>query len=286
MKIADLIKTAREIVGIRPDGDLAIEVILSYCMNISKERLFLSLDNELPGGVEQKFSSLLGRFSRGEPVSYLVNRKEFYGLDFFVDNRVLTPRPETELLVEKTIDFCKCRGKVKILDVGTGSGCIAIALAKHLPEVIISGSDISAEALEVAEFNAKEHGLADRIRFFEADLMDGIDECYDVIVANLPYIGTEKYNFVSAEARDFEPAVALFGGDNGLRLYEKLFSGLSGKSWRPKLLLGEFGFLQGVEMRELLNKYFGGHEIFFIDDYASIERVFMVNFIQNLYKKI
>ena len=278
MIIKDLIQASRIKVESRLDGDLAIEVLMAYCLDISKEQLFMSLDQGVTVEVQNEFSLLLDRFVEGEPVSQLVNNKEFYGLDFYVDKNVLTPRPETELLVEKVMEYCNGRGKLRIIDVGTGSGCIAIAIGKSLDDVIVSGSDVSEEALKIAAINAKRHGLSDKIKFIQSDLLDSIEGEFDVVVANLPYIGTEKYNFVSADVKKYEPNVALFGGDNGLRLYEKLFNELRLKSWKPKLLLGEFGFLQGEEMRLLLNKYFEKEKVFIINDHASIERVFMVYF--------
>ncbi len=257
---------------------MAIEVLLAYCMEVSKEKLFLSQDQDLPVDVEQKFYTLLQRFDRGEPVAYLVKNKEFYGLDFYVDQRVLTPRPETELLVDKVLEFARGRGQLRILDVGTGSGCIAIALAKNLPLAEVHGSEVSEEALEVAAINAEKHGLAERVKFIQANLLTGISESYDVIVANLPYIGTEQFNLVSKETKEFEPSIALFGGKNGLFLYEKLFSEINESVWKPSLLLGEFGFLQGDVMRELLDQYFQDGQKYILNDYASIERVFMVYF--------
>jgi release factor glutamine methyltransferase len=278
MIIKDLIQISRTGVESRLDGVLAIEVLLAYCLNFTKEQLFMSLNEIVNSEVRNKFCILLERYMDGEPVSQLVNNKEFYGLDFYVDKRVLTPRPETELLVDKVIDYCNGRGKLKIIDVGTGSGCIAVAISKSLPEVIVSGSDVSEEALEVAVVNAERHGVSDNVRFIQADLLEGIGGDYDVVVANLPYIGTENFNFVSSDVKRFEPNVALFGGDNGLRLYERLFNEMRLKKWKPKLLLGEFGFLQGEEMRLLLYKYFEKEKVFIINDHASIERVFMVYF--------
>ncbi len=245
---------------------------------MSREELFLAMGSELPVDIEKKFTSLLGRFEEGEPVAYLINNKQFYGIDLFVDERVLTPRPETEILVDKVLEYAKGRGELKVLDVGTGSGNIAIAVALNNPALQVSACDVSESALQVARINLERYNLQERVNLFNSDLLSGVTDRFDVIVANLPYIGTERFNFVSKETYDFEPHVALFGGQNGLQLYDKLFSQIAERDWRPSLLLGEFGFLQTEEMELLLDKYFKLERRFIVKDYASIDRVFMVNF--------
>ncbi|MBP7057795.1 peptide chain release factor N(5)-glutamine methyltransferase [Candidatus Gracilibacteria bacterium] len=278
MKIGEAIKLAKQKVGTKPDGDLAIDVLLSFCLKMSREELFLAMGSELPVDIEKKFTSLLGRFEEGEPVAYLINNKQFYGIDLFVDERVLTPRPETEILVDKVLEYAKGRGELKVLDVGTGSGNIAIAVALNNPALQVSACDVSESALQVARINLERYNLQERVNLFNSDLLSGVTDRFDVIVANLPYIGTERFNFVSKETYDFEPHVALFGGQNGLQLYDKLFSQIAERDWRPSLLLGEFGFLQTEEMELLLDKYFKLERRFIVKDYASIDRVFMVNF--------
>ena len=278
MKIGEAIKLAKQKVGTKPDGDLAIDVLLSFCLKMSREELFLAMGSELPVDIEKKFTSLLGRFEEGEPVAYLINNKQFYGIDLFVDERVLTPRPETEILVDKVLEYAKGRGELKVLDIGTGSGNIAIAVALNNSALDVSACDVSESALQVARINLERYNLQERVNLFNSDLLSGVTDRFDVIVANLPYIGTERFNFVSKETYDFEPHVALFGGQNGLQLYDKLFGQIAERDWRPSLLLGEFGFLQTEEMELLLDKYFKLERRFIVKDYASIDRVFMVNF--------
>ena len=179
--------------------------------------------------------------------------------------------------MDMVLKFAKlCSHNLRVLDVGTGSGCIAVTLAKKLPTALITGVDISEQALEVAEKNSNYHGVANNLRFQKSDLLENVTGAFDVIVANLPYIGEEKYNFVSRETKAFEPHVALFGGPDGLLLYEKLFSQLKLVSYKPNLLIGEFGFLQAEAMSQLLNKFFVQESWRIIKDLASIERVFVV----------
>ena len=294
MNIRDFLQSVRLELG--PNGDqLGAELLLAFVLdgdgakNVDRTYLMTHGDEELLDLQVQRFDALFKRMIKGEPVAYLLGRKEFFGLDFFVDARVLIPRPETEHLVEKVLQFAGERGdtflsergdsaSLRILDVGTGSGCIAVSLAKNLSAANVTGVDISVDALEVAQKNAQHNGVAARAEFFESDLLSAVEKPFDIIVANLPYIGEKKFNFVSKSARDFEPHVALFGGDDGLSLYSKFFQQLSQKPWRPRLLLGEFGFLQRSELAELFSKFFPQTKITFEQDLAHIDRLFMVEF--------
>lgn len=283
MNVAEIIKWAGGELN-SPDGGLAAEVLLAHVTGMCRESLFMDDGREITTAEAEKFAGLVRRHVRGEPVAYLINRKEFFGLDFYVDQNVLIPRPETEMLVEKVIAFAREKGAedgffegpLSLLDVGTGCGNIAVSLAKNLPDVHVTASDVSSSALEVAKRNAVCHGTATRMDFIVSDLLENISGDYDVITANLPYIGESKYNFVSREAFDFEPHKALFGGADGLRLYEKLFGQIRKRNLKPALLLGEFGFLQGDDMRALLDEYFGAGTWCVEKDLASIERMFVV----------
>jgi release factor glutamine methyltransferase len=278
MKISELLKDAKQKLE-RPEDYLAVEVLLCYYLNREKEYLITNSNEELPAGIVGGFWTLFNRFYQGEPVAYLTNKKEFYGLDFFVDKRVLIPRPETELMVDLVLEYGKrMGGHLKVLDVGTGCGCIAVAVAKNCQDIEVLGVDISEEALDVAQKNLELNGVQSLVNLKRSDLLTDVDEYFDIIVANLPYIGEEKFNFVSKEAEKYEPHQALFGGTDGLRLYENLFEQIQVKMWKPKLLLGEFGFLQGESMRELLSKYFVQEEWEIRKDLASIERNFVVAF--------
>jgi len=279
MNIRELLQQARLKTG--PDGDhLGSELLLSFVLDKDRAYLLSHSDEKIPEDLLNQFYDLFGRMMDGEPVAYLLGHREFYGLDFLVDKRVLIPRPETEHLVERVLNFQKkvTQTGLKILDVGTGSGCIAIALAKNLPFAEVTGVDISAEALEVAKKNAEFHGVVERSTFFQSNLLGSVSGPFNVVVANLPYIGEKRFAFVSKSAVDYEPHVALFGGDNGLGLYQQFFEQLAAQSWRPRLLLGEFGFLQRDELESLFATYFPGVRLGFEQDYAHIDRMFVVEF--------
>jgi len=277
MKIKEIIQAAVSRFANNEDARLATEVLLCHVQNLSKEELFTRADEEVSEKNVQRFWALFERFYAGEPVAYLTGSKEFYGLDFFVNKDVLIPRPETEHLIDEVVKFSEKRPGLKIIDVGTGSGCIAVTLAKSLESAKITAVDISEIALEVARKNAIRHKVQDRINFINSDLLEKVEGKFDVIVANLPYIGQEKFKFISREAFEYEPHVALFGGHDGLRLYERLFQQINARKMHPSLLIGEFGFLQGEEMLKLLQENFGaGRSARILKDYASIERMFMV----------
>lgn len=263
--------------GSREESHYAPETLLSHCLGVERGHLLDRLDEEVDHDISREYLTLLGRHHVGEPVAYLIGHKDFCGLDFHVDNRVLVPRPETENIVNEVVLRAGEHEEPRILDVGTGSGCIAISLAKKLPRSKVTAADISPDALDVARVNTFAHGVEGRVDLVQSDLIADVPGEFDFVVANLPYIKTENAP-IGQEAVHFEPSLALFGGSDGLSLYEKLFRQLQGKVWKPRFLLGEFGFLQGNEIRSLSEKYFGGGTCRIIEDYASMERVFVVGF--------
>lgn len=262
---------------------LAVEVLLGFVLGKSKEFLFANPDFEVENDKVSEFFALLDRHRGGEPVAYLTNEKEFFGIPFYTDKRVLIPRPETELLVEHVIDLVKKNDglnerKVRILDVGTGSCNVPVALALNLDNVNFVACDISEKALEVAKINVEKHNLTEKIKLLKSNLLDefqGMD--FDIITANLPYIGIKENNFVAKEAKDFEPNVALFGGDDGLELYREMFGSLQGDV-KCDYLLGEIGFSQKDVLRGLVSEMFPEKKLEIFQDLAGFDRYFVVHF--------
>ncbi len=273
--------------GCKNTASLDAEVLLAHVLGVRREHLMINSEEAVDDALIDLYKGYLKRVKAGEPLAYITHEKEFYGLDFFVDSRVLVPRPETELLVDKALDYLgkgiDGRSKAKILDVGTGSCNIPVAIVMEALErfpglfVDIDAVDISEEALDVARINVEQHGLEDRIRVFQSDLLNSIDngESYDIIVANLPYIGEKKNRFVSGNVEKYEPNVALFGGDDGLGLYKKMFQEMIDNQLRYGVVIGEFGFAQREGMSELLSKYFD-QDWRIEDDLAGIERLFII----------
>ncbi len=260
---------------------LEVEVLLAYFLGKNREYLLSHSEEEIGRADFLKFWKLIERLKNGEPVAYIINEKEFYGLDFFVDKRVLIPRPETEMIVEEAIKWAKKnweRGSLSILDVGTGSGNIAVALAKNIASVRkVDAIDIDENALKVAAKNVQKYGLQKIIKLKKSDLLNSFAEKqkYDIIVMNLPYIGKEQNNFVEEDVKKHEPNAALFSGKDGLALYKKIFQEIVEKRIFWRLIVGEFGFGQRKDMGKLLDKYFE-HKWVIKKDLAGVDRVFVI----------
>lgn len=284
MVIAGLLKKAVESFK-DYDALLDLEVVMSHLLGVDRSYLISHGDFEVDDFDSKLFDSYVERIRNGEPVAYIVNEKEFYGLNFYVDKRVLVPRPETEQIVDIVIKYIgenKVDGeKFRVVDVGTGSGNIAVSIAKHFENggdiSQIDAVDVSNEALEVAKININQHGVEHLVFAYQSDLLDVFEEDEDcgIIVSNLPYIGEVKNKFVSENVEKFEPNVALFGGNDGLELYKKMFQQVIEKRLKFNLIAGEFGFSQREEMEKLLNKYFE-HKFEIKKDLAGIDRIFIV----------
>jgi release factor glutamine methyltransferase len=209
---------------------LTAELLLAHQLNRTRIKLYLNFDQPLSEGEVSGYRNLIRRRVDREPLQYITGTQEFWSLDFIVGPQVLVPRPESELLVEQTISLFKGRtppeaGRPRILDLGTGSGVLAVSIARELEDATLWASDISKEALVLARLNAKNHGEAERIDFRVGDLWEpfmGEDLAFDGIVSNPPYIATEAFDGLPPEVRDHEPRVALDGGEKGMLYIEKI----------------------------------------------------------------
>jgi release factor glutamine methyltransferase len=191
--------------------------LLAFVLNVPKEFLIINDNKELNKKQEVKYKKCIERLIKGEPIQYIIGKQEFMGIDLIVTNDVLIPQPDTEILVEETIKVAKQYDKPKILDLCTGSGAIAIAIKKYIPEAEIVASDLSSKALRIANNNDR----TKKIRFILSDLFVNINEKFDIIVSNPPYIKTEEIKTLSKEVQN-EPLMALDGGQDGLYFYEKI----------------------------------------------------------------
>jgi release factor glutamine methyltransferase len=207
---------------------LDAEVLLRHVLHLEPEGLFLRRHEQIGAPDQERFQGLLDRRAAHEPVAYLTGHKEFWSLDFMVTPAVLIPRPETELLVELTLEHAReysHASPLRVLDIGTGSGAIAVSLAKHLPDAQVWALDVSAAALGVAEANAKRHGVEKRTRFFAGDLFSALsqaDAIFDIIVSNPPYIRRAELAALEPEICQWEPFTALDGGADGLDFYWRI----------------------------------------------------------------
>ena len=257
-----------------PTPRLDVELLLGHILQKSRLQIYLSFD--MPVFQEQlsAFRELVKKRVARAPVSYLTNHKEFMSLDFYVDSRVLIPRPETEMLVETVL---KHENPCCLIDIGTGSGVIAVSLAVNRPDWEIFATDISGEALEVAKQNADSHNVADRLTFLQGDLFESVKELdnprFDWIVCNPPYVSANNRSTLTQDVRDYEPAIALFADVDGQDVIRRLISEAP-EFLKPdgKLAL-EIGHEQSNHIQELIKSHpaYSAHR--FIKDYAGIERI-------------
>jgi release factor glutamine methyltransferase len=250
------------------DASLEGELLLRYTLGISRTQLYLDLDQELSPKQDEAFWQLIKRRLDGEPTAYITGHREFYGLDFYVDSRVLIPRPESELLVETALALAQNRPLSTIAEIGTGSGAIAISLAINLPQVKIYATDISATALEIALLNCQKHGMIDRVHLLHGNMLDPVPEPVDLIITNLPYV--KKSDLASMR---FEPALALDGGRDGMGKIRQLCQQAGGKLCPGGFLLLEIGQGQASAVTNFLNALFPNGEIKVTPDLSSIDRV-------------
>jgi release factor glutamine methyltransferase len=250
---------------------LESELLLRHTLKIGRVQLYLRLDRELSLDQYEEFWYLIQRRLNHEPTAYITGHREFYGFDFYVDSSVLIPRPESELLVEKTLELAQNRPLSTIADIGTGCGAIAISLALNLPQAKIYATDISASALKVALSNCRKHGVMNRIRLLEGDMLDPLPEPVDLIVANLPYVRESELTRI--DTLGFEPSLALNGGSDGLGKIRQLCTRMSGKLRPGGSLLLEIGQGHREAITAFLHSLFLSVEIEVTPDLSGIDRV-------------
>ncbi|HEY1269905.1 MAG TPA: peptide chain release factor N(5)-glutamine methyltransferase [Candidatus Binatia bacterium] len=254
---------------------LDAEMLMAETLRIERSRLFLNRDGMLDDAALARFSELVARRANGEPVSYITGRREFWSLDLVVTPAVLTPRPETELLVETSLKLIAAKSSPHILDLGTGSGAIAVALAKEIPGAEIVATDIFREALEIARANARRHGVANRISFFAGDVFTPVAAMtggFDLIVSNPPYIRRADIAALPRDVRDYEPRIALDGGADGLDFYRRIVTEAPDYLLDGGFVAVEIGAGMGPEVAGLFTNA-GFADVRIEKDLAGLERV-------------
>ena len=225
MTIKDIIvKYSKELEEISPTPRLDVETLLQKVLGVDRLYILLNLERVLSEDEEQLFNKFINERLNNRPIAYIVGNREFMGLDFFVKEGVLIPRPDTEVLVEEVIELAKKKDAKNILDIGTGSGAITVSLAKYLENVKVTSVDISDIALEIGKRNAISNEVDDRINFVKSDLFTNIDKetKFDIIVSNPPYIKREVIETLDKQVKDYEPYNALEGGVDGLDFYRAI----------------------------------------------------------------
>jgi release factor glutamine methyltransferase len=235
---------------------LSADLLLASVLCWDRVRVLTHTEELISEEAWARFQDLVFRRAKGEPLQYLTGQQEFYGLIFRTGPGVLIPRPETEIMVEKAIDLMKGRLENRFLDIGTGSGCIAISIACEVPSAMGLAVDISIEALEIARGNAIRHGVAERILMIRSNLLDGFPRkpVFDFVFCNPPYVALRDYDSLPSEVRDYEPHLALFGGESGMQFYLELAKAVPSRLFAGGYLLLELGAGQVEQVRELVER--------------------------------
>lgn len=252
---------------------LDAEALLYTALGKNRAWLLAHADDEVPCETVNRLAEWVERRSFGEPIQYITGEAEFYGLPVRVNRDVLIPRPETEHLVEQAIELAGRFTHPRIVDVGTGSGAIAIALAHNLPNASVTAIDLSQGALNVARENALRNSVQERMRFLEGDLLGPVaGDQFEIIVANPPYVAERDRDLLAVEVRDYEPQQALFAGEDGLTIYRRLIPAAFSDLVPGGFLALEIGYGQEASVRQLLaTAQFA--EIAFTADLQGIPRV-------------
>jgi release factor glutamine methyltransferase len=278
MRIAELLHDAAmklEAVSI-DDARLEADVLLAQVLGIDRAHLLARMDDAVDEDARSRFAALLARRLRHEPLAYVVGRREFYGIDIECAPGALIPRPESEMLVAIALDEVMRRGSgLRIVDVGTGSGAIAVAIAANAPGARVTAIDASDAALSVAGRNVDRAGVANRVDLRVGDVLDG-QGAFDVIVANLPYVRAADWEALAPEIREFEPREALVGGARGTEAIERLLRQAAAHLARGGVLAAEIGDSQGAWLTAAARDCFPDDEACVIKDLAGLDRVLVI----------
>lgn len=276
MTIRDIIiKYSQEISSISDTPRLDVELLLQKCLgDVDRIYIHMNLNKELTNEQEEKFLSMINDRINGRPIAYIVEHREFMGLDFYVKEGVLIPRPDTETLVEEIIDLCKDK-EVNILDIGAGSGAITVSLAKYLSNANLTSFDIADIPLEIGKKNAIKNGVEEKVKFVKSDLFSAIKDKgvkFDVIVSNPPYIRKSDMNTLHTQVKDYEPYNALEGGVDGLDYYRNITKQSNLYLNKGGILAYEVGHDQAQDVAMIMQNN-GYTNIYTKKDIQGIDRV-------------
>lgn len=258
---------------------LSAELLLSQVLRVQRIELYTHFDKAVTKEQADKLQELVKRAGENEPIAYLIGKTEFYSLELDISNACMIPRPETELLVERAIEFLRNRtGTQFVCDLCTGCGCIAVAIAKNFVNCEIIATDISDAALEVAAKNIEKYNLGNRIKLLCGDLFDAIIpqldvEKFDLIVCNPPYVSAAEYEKLDKNVKDYEPKTALYAGTDGLDIYRRIIEKADAFLKADGAIMLEIGYAQGQAMRELLEQTGNFSEIRIEKDFHDNDRI-------------
>ena len=230
------------------------EILLSQAINRDRKYIFLNSKENLKQKYSKNFNNLIARRRKGEPIAYLINKKEFWKQSFYVDQNVLIPRPDTELIIEQVLKLFLKNSKLQILDIGTGSGCILLSLLKEMPNCNGIGIDISKKSINISKYNAKMLQLTNKVKFYQSDVDNFKIGKYDLIVSNPPYIEELSLKYLENDVVYFEPKLALNGGIDGFSKIRKVINKATVLIKKNGKLVLEIGFNQKNKVQEMLRK--------------------------------
>jgi len=231
-----------------------VRLLLAHVLGKTQEYIIIHGERELTREEQENFKGFLKRRSNHEPIAYILGHKEFYGRDFIVNNQVLIPRPDTEILVEAVLESAEC--KKDILELGVGSGCIAVTLKLEWSHLNVTATDISNAALKITEQNAQKHGIEQEIKLIESNWFATlVDQRFDIIVSNPPYIADNEKDLVAKETVFHEPHHALFANNNGLEAYEVIAANAKNFLYSQGEIFVEIGFSQAVQVERIFTEH-------------------------------
>ena len=278
MKIEELLKFGKEKLEQYKIDDASIisRILIQYVLKIDRNYLIINKDNEVVINKENEYKKHIEEIIKGKPIQYITNNQEFMKLNFYVDENVLIPQPDTEILVEEVIKNINVKENIKILDMCTGSGCIGISLAKYIENAKVTLVDISKKAIEIAKKNSIQNNVEDKLEFIQSDMFENIREEFDIIVSNPPYIKTDIIQTLDKQVQS-EPHIALDGGQDGLYFYKVLINQAPKYLKDTGRLFLEIGYDQKQEIESLARSNGKYKKIEIIKDLSQNDRVVILS---------
>lgn len=277
MRIEELLRFGKEKLEQNKIEDATIisKILMQYVLEIDRSQLIINKNNEVDSKKEKEYKMYIEEIVKGKPVQYITNKQEFMGLNFYIDENVLIPQPDTEILVEEVIKRANKEKKLEILDICTGSGCIGISIAKNIENVKVTMLDISEKAIEVAKKNSMQNGIENKVTFIQSNMFEKIEGKFDIIVSNPPYIKTNIIQILDRQVQN-EPHIALDGGEDGLKFYKILISNAPKYLKENGKVFLEIGYDQKQEVEDLAKQSKMYKKIETIKDLSQNDRVIIL----------
>lgn len=277
MKIKELLEYGKSNLIKKEEPYRLSKMLLKNILHVDSTYLIINSEKEIEEKIENKYKNEIEVLKCGMPLQYITNKQEFMGLNFYVDENVLIPQPDTEILVEEVLEKIKdTKNEMSVLDICTGSGAIGISVAKNIDNVNVTMSDISEEALKIAQKNAKTNNVLDKCEFIKSNMFENIENTYDVIVSNPPYIKSKVIKTLGKEVQN-EPLIALDGGEDGLDFYKIIIQTAYKYLKKNGILALEIGYDQKEEVINLIKENDKYIDIYSKKDLAGNDRIIICN---------